>query len=171
MKRAMAIGITTGVLLLAAGGTFAVAANRKGGAWGAKGRLAALDSVGAEPFVLERIAAKLDLTKEQRQEIRGILAAKWDEGLEKAVDDSRIAHREMRHAIQDPRIGEADVRVAARKAAATDEELAVWRARTVREVLEVLTPEQKEKAQALRAELESVGDSILARVDRFLGRG
>jgi Spy/CpxP family protein refolding chaperone len=98
------------------------------------------------------MAQELDLTQEQRQQIRNILQERWLKGMGDAAKTARLAHRDLRDAIHDPAAAEQAVRDAARKAAAADETLAVERHKTAIAVMGVLTDEQKTKAKAMRDE-------------------
>ena len=100
--------------------------------------------------VLGRIARQLDLTDDQRAQMRDIVHKHWLSGLGASADRARVARRGLRGLMQDPAADESAIRAAARTSAAADEELAVQRHRTIAEAAAVLTPEQREKLKALR---------------------
>ncbi len=161
-------GIVAVVAIAAvAGGGLAFASHRIG----ARVKSAAMRAGGFEPLVLKRIARELDLTDDQKGEIREVLSTRWSAGLGEAADAARAAHRELRHAIQDAAASDDQVRAAVRTAAAADEKLALERHRAARDVIALLDDAQKEKAKKLRDDFEETGDEIFGMVDRFLGRG
>jgi Spy/CpxP family protein refolding chaperone len=99
----------------------------------------------------ERISRELDLTDGQRTRIREIFQQHRDDGLSAAARQVRDAHRDVRLLIQDPASDEASIRGAATRAAQAEADLAVERHKAFVEAFAVLTPEQQEKAKALRA--------------------
>ena len=105
--------------------------------------------------MVERMARKLDLTEGQRVRMREIYEKHRAEGLSDAARNARQAHREMRRLIHDPAAGEDAVREAATKAARADADLAAARHRVFADAFTVLTPEQQEKAKAMRERVRS----------------
>ncbi len=104
---------------------------------------------GGPGWLMGRLADKLDLSKEQRETIRGLFETHRDDtaplredlrGLEGAVEESIHAEPFDEEAVRAVAQQVADVRV----------ELAVARARLAQEVHQVLTPEQREQAAEMR---------------------
>ena len=135
MKRGAWYG---GVLLALAALVFVpVAAARGGGKRPGHGELA-------------RMAEALDLTAEQRAQMRGI-AEKYRGGpMGDHLRDLRQARVELRKAIQDVKATDAQVQEAAREVASHGAFVAVERHRMAIEMDRVLTEEQRQKAAELR---------------------
>uniref|UniRef100_A0A832A2H1 Periplasmic heavy metal sensor n=1 Tax=Desulfacinum infernum TaxID=35837 RepID=A0A832A2H1_9BACT len=95
---------------------------------------------------LERVV-ELKLTPEQQEKILTVLKkhrTEFQETLTKLAD----AHRKLNDTIAQDNATEAAVREAHKAAAAAQEDLAVLRAKVRREVMPLLTEEQKAKVQA-----------------------
>jgi|GEM_PF-1040804 len=98
---------------------------------------------------LEMMAVLLDLTDEQRTQIKEIVAAER-EATKPLVRQLRESHRELRAATQGGVFDEAAVRSLAAGQAGTFTELIVAKARVKSKIFAVLTPEQKVKAEKIR---------------------
>jgi Spy/CpxP family protein refolding chaperone len=118
--------------------------------------------------VFGRIARQLDLTDDQRAQMRDVVHKHWLSGLGASADRARVARRDLRGLIQDPAADESAIRAASKSAAAADEELAVERHRTFADAAALLTPEQKDKLKALRQEWSERGDRIFGGIDGAL---
>ena len=99
---------------------------------------------------------QLGLSDEQRQEVRRIME------LHKAERQSigqclREARRSQSEAVMAVPVDESAVRARSAELAKVETDAAVLRARMHAEIYNVLTPEQQEKAKALRAEREARG--------------
>lgn len=134
------IGVTAGALLVAAGLATGVLA-QAGGDSGERGRRA---HAGAG-------LRGLDLTDAQRQQIQEIRQAHRDE-MQKAAERLRAAHQSQRDAVRATPVDEGRIRATSDALAAAMTDMAVLRARIHEQTLSVLTPEQQERAKALRAE-------------------
>jgi Spy/CpxP family protein refolding chaperone len=99
----------------------------------------------------EHIARQLDLTEGQRTRIREIFQQHGDDGLGAAARNAVTARRELRSLIHDPSADAAVIRAAAARSSEAEADLAVERHKAFVEAFAVLTPEQQEKAKALRA--------------------
>jgi len=153
------LGIAAGVLaVLVAGSGLAVAARHH-------------ERPDGPGFFARRIAAELDLTDQQKGEIRDILHDGWQNGMGDAVDDVRLARRDLRHAIQDPEATDSAISAASAKVAQAETTLALARHRTAKKVIAVLDDEQRAKARELRDELEARGDALFERIGARLGTG
>lgn len=118
--------------------------------------------------ILARIARRLELTDDQRAQIRGIVAKHWSAGLGDAARRARVARRDLQDAITNPAADETAVRDAARKAAGAAEDLAVKRHQAFAEAFAVLTPEQQDKAKGLREQRRERGDRMFDGIDGAL---
>lgn len=150
----VAVGVLASVLLVGGLATAGVAHRGPGRHGGAR--------------VFGRMARQLDLTDDQRAQMREIVHKHWLSGLGASADRARLAKRGLRGLIQDPAADESAIRAAAKSAAAADEELAVERHRTFAEAAALLTPEQQEKLKALRQEWSERGDRIFGGIDGAL---
>jgi periplasmic protein CpxP/Spy len=93
----------------------------------------------------------LDLTDDQRQQIRSIHEGSRE--ATRAVGEKLMtARRALRDAAAAETIDESAIRAAAGALANAEAEAAITRARIHAQVWKVLTPEQQEKAKALREE-------------------
>lgn len=128
--------------------------------------------IGALPrpaAVLARLAHDLELTTEQRLEIRTILTSYRDE-VAAEVAAIRSARELQFEAIHADSHDEALVRAAAAGVAAAEAELAVTRSVVVHEVAAVLTAEQREELQEKLTTLRAVvGDVIESMVGGLAG--
>ena len=99
---------------------------------------------------------QLGLSDEQRQEVRRIMELHKAE--RQAIGERlRQARRAQSEAVMAVPVDESAVRARSAELAKTESDAAVLRARMHAEVYNVLTPEQQEKAKALRAEREARG--------------
>jgi len=103
----------------------------------------------------ERLARELDLTDGQKARIREIFEQHRADGLGDAARKARDARLDLRSTIRDPSADESAIRDAAAKASQAEADLAVERHRAFAEVYKVLTPEQQEKAKALKERVRS----------------
>lgn len=95
-----------------------------------------------------RMFRQLDVTTDQRQQIRAI-AEKHRADLKPLRDQALAARRGLADATEATALNEQAIRDASAKLAAVQADLAVLRAKVRAEVFQVLTPEQREKALAL----------------------
>ena len=99
---------------------------------------------------------QLGLSDEQRQEVRRIMELHKAE--RQAIGERlREARRAQSEAVMAVPVDESAVRARSAELAKVETDAAVLRARMHAEVYTVLTPEQQEKAKALRAEREARG--------------
>ena len=98
---------------------------------------------------LEIMAEVLDLTDEQRTQVREIIASEW-ETTKPLRTTLREKRRELRAAMQSGTFDEAAVRSIAASQAETFTELIVAKARGKSKIFAVLTPEQQAKAEKIR---------------------
>ena len=113
--------------------------------------------------LLADLASRVDLSADQRAEIRSILLSNRDE-VAAVLESERVARVALRRAIQQPAVDEPGVRAASAEVAAVDARFAVLRAGMFAEVAAVLTPDQRAAVDAFVAEVRPM---IAAEVDRL----
>lgn len=116
-----------------------------------------------------QMAKALRLTKEQREQIRGIFE-KHREGLAPQRKELRAGRDALRELMQADKPDEAAIRAQVGKVSATQAELAVLRAKMFAEVRAVLTPEQQKKFKAIREKRRGDCDKRGDRHGRSHGR-
>lgn len=114
---------------------------------------------GRGPGALGRGAARLplrqlELTDAQRQQIRQ-LAQQHRTTLRPLVERMRTAAAAQRQAIEAVPVDEGRIRAAAQELAQAQADLAVQQARLQGDVYALLTPEQQQRVQQLRAERQN----------------
>ena len=97
--------------------------------------------------------AALDLTEEQRTEVKGIFEQHRDE-MQKAGERVRAAFKAQQDAVTAIPVDENAIRAKSGELAAAQADAAIVRARIHGAVFQVLTPEQQQKAQQLRSQRE-----------------
>jgi Spy/CpxP family protein refolding chaperone len=113
--------------------------------------------------ILQRIADKLDLTADQRAQIKTILLGEKDtlKPLLTSLHDSR---KGLREAIRAKDASEASVRAASAKVAGVEADLAVERLKLFGKISPILTDEQRQKAADLQARADDLIDGAIARL-------
>ncbi len=114
---------------------------------------------------LSELLDRLDLSVEQRAEIRTVLAA-HKEALGTLLDADVASHRALRAAIRQGEVDEPAVRAASATGAAVDADLAVERARILTGILPILTEEQRAEARAFAVGARS---AVAGRLAELLG--
>jgi Spy/CpxP family protein refolding chaperone len=111
----------------------------------------------------QRVIERLDLTPEQVQDIREILASHKQE---LTVELTRIkeARGKMFDTIHAETYSEPAIRNAATAAGRAEAELAVTRGQIVQEIRQVLTPEQREEAKEMFADGRAFVENLIARL-------
>lgn len=102
-------------------------------------------------FGLGFALGRLDVTSEQRQQIRTIMQSHRQE-FQALAERRRAAQQALQAAMTADPLDEAAIRSASAALAEVQADAAVLRAKVHREVFAVLTPEQQAKAKALREE-------------------
>jgi Spy/CpxP family protein refolding chaperone len=151
-KTAQTIGYAALALLLAAIPAALVA--QPHGGFGSRGF--------GEGRMLERIADRLELSDEQREQVRAVHEV-YRPDAEALADVMRAAREDLQEKIWSDSFDEVAIREAAGRVAAVSADLAVLRARVHGDVRQILTPEQIEKAELMR---EMIGDFAEARRGR-----
>jgi protein CpxP len=166
----LALGVATGVLVLGVGaGVYATAQNTnqdprsfsRGMGPGGPGRPGGpFDSAqgrrggpGGPMGMLPMLARELNITDAQKAQIKTIADSHRDEW--KALGDrARTAHDALQQAVTADSVDEGLIRQRSAEVAAVEADMAVARARTHAEVLQLLTPEQKTQAKTLQSTRE-----------------
>jgi periplasmic protein CpxP/Spy len=127
---------------------------------------------GFGPLAFHHALRELDLTPEQKTELRTILRSHRQE-FRDALDQLAKVHEDAGKAgLQEP-LDEAGIRAKVSKALQPLGDLAVLHAKVHREIAAILTPEQREKAEALheklRSHLKEMHESLSELGDDLLG--
>jgi len=97
---------------------------------------------------------QLDLTDDQQTRIKGVLRSHSDE-FHEILDRLKTEHEAVREISDQETIDEGAIRDRVRQAVEPLGDLAVLHARAHQEIATILTPEQRQKAEALRREMRS----------------
>jgi Spy/CpxP family protein refolding chaperone len=129
--------------------------------------LAAEDSASATtPFhgqILKRISEKLNLTDDQKSQIKAILSGEKDT-LKTLLTQLHEARKDMRAAIQASGANEASVRAAAAKVASVEADLAVERMKLYGKISPVLTDEQRRQISSFTQRADDFTDNAVANI-------
>ena len=171
MKNRIAIAISIAILA-AAGTVYAVKGQDSlGGFNAASAQESFLLDVGEgrHPFarrIMARIAERLGLTDAQKTEIKSIISAERPR-VEPLVRQLSATRKQLRNVSKNGNFDEAQVRSLASQQAQTITELIVAKERVKSKVYNVLTPEQRVKAEQMRARFESrVREGVESYMDR-----
>lgn len=148
-----------------------LAAALAAGGFTATNVLAAAPPAAAAPVrgkFLQRIADKLNLTAEQRTQIRAVLIGEKDAlvPLASAVHDAR---KNLRSAIRASDASEASVRAAAAKVAAAEADLAVERMKLYGKIAPILTEAQRQQLSDLQQRADDFVENAISRLGVGLG--
>lgn len=108
----------------------------------------------------------LDLTDAQREQVRQVTQQHFEQERD-LLERVRAAREAQRQAAQTVPFSEPQVRATAEGLAALEADLSVSQARLQSEILALLTPEQQQRLQKMRAEREA---RVKERQDRFRQR-
>lgn len=117
--------------------------------------------------VLQRIAERLDLTDEQKAQIKAVLLDE-KEALKSLFTRLHTARKGLREAIHASSATEASVRAASAKVAAVEADLAVERLKLHGTISPVLTEEQRAKAAEMEKRLDEFVAGIVSRLGERL---
>jgi Spy/CpxP family protein refolding chaperone len=104
---------------------------------------------GGHGRLLERIADRLELTDQQREQVRAVHEV-YREDVEALMDVMGVARGDLQNQVRADSFDETAIRQASARVAAVSADLAVLRARIHSDVQQILTPEQAAKAEELR---------------------
>jgi len=114
--------------------------------------------------ILQRIAKKLNLTDDQKSQIKAVWGGEKDT-LKSLFGQLHDARKNMRAAIHANGAKEADVRAAAAKTASVEADLAVERMKLYGKIAPILTDEQRRKIADLEQRFDNVVGGAIARLD------
>jgi Spy/CpxP family protein refolding chaperone len=121
------------------------------------------DATPASGRVLQRIADKLDLTADQRSQIKTVFAGEKDT-LKPLLANLHDARVDLRAAIRAKDATEASVRAASTKVAGVESDLAVERLKLFGKIAPILTDEQRQKLADMQARTDEFIDAAIARL-------
>lgn len=104
--------------------------------------------------ILQRLVERLNLTAEQKTQIRSILAGEKD-GLQPLLAHLRVARSNLRRAIQAGDANEDSVRAASAIVAGAEADLAVERMKLYGKIAPILTEEQRQKIAGMATPAEN----------------
>ena len=103
--------------------------------------------------MLPMLGPQIGLTDTQRDQIKTVADSHKDEW-KALADRGRAAHEALNDAITADVLDEAMIRQKSAEASAVEADMAVARARTHAEVLQILTADQKARVKAMRTEMK-----------------
>ena len=121
------------------------------------------DSAPRQGRYLKKMAAKLGLSAEQKQEIKAIIK-KERPAVQPILQQLQTERRALRALVQAQTVDEPAIRAQAARVAAVEADMAVQRAHTAHEVRAILTPEQIEKFLTLQKERDLKHDKFQSRI-------
>jgi Spy/CpxP family protein refolding chaperone len=113
--------------------------------------------------ILQRIAGKLNLTDDQKSQIKTILRDDKD-ALTTLLGQLHDARKNLRATIQAVDANETSVRAASAKVASAEADLAVERMKLYGKIAPVLTDEQRQKISEFTQRADDFADSVIARI-------
>jgi Spy/CpxP family protein refolding chaperone len=127
--------------------------------------LAADNASGAVPHgrFFQRIADRLNLTTDQRQQIKSILVSDHDT-LQSLLGRLHAARIDLRAAIRATDASESSVRAASAKVAGAEADLAVERMKLYGRIAPILTDEQRQKITLLEETADAFVDNAIAQI-------
>ena len=140
------------------------------GGWMATPSLAADGVAPASPRgrISQRIAEKLNLTDDQKAQIKTVLSSEKD-ALVPLLGQLHDARKALRAAIHASDANETSVRAAAARVAAVEGDLAVERMKIYGKIAPILTDEQRQKIADFEQRADSFVDDVIARIGERLG--
>ena len=118
--------------------------------------------------IFQRIAEKLNLTADQKSQIKTILTGQRDT-LQPLLAALHEARENLRTAIRAGDATKASVRAASAKVAAAESDLAVERMKIYGKIAPVLTDEQRQKIAAFEQRADEFVDNVIAQIGSGLG--
>ena len=113
--------------------------------------------------ILQRIAEKLNLTADQKSQIKTILAGEKDT-LQNLLGQLHDARKNLRAAIQAADANENSVRAASAKVAGVESDLAVERMKLFGKISPVLTDEQRRQISDFTQRADDFMDNAIANI-------
>lgn len=131
----------------------------------------AADNLSAPPAhgrILQRLAARLNLTDDQCTQIRAVQAGERDT-LAPLIAVLHDARKNLRTAIRAGDANETSVRAASAKVAAAEADLAVERMKLYGKIAPILTDAQRKQLADLQQLADDFADNAIARIGSGLG--
>ena len=124
------------------------------GRFGGPGGPGRFGGPGGPMGMLPMLGRQLGLSDAQKDQVKAIAASHKDEW--KAIADrSRTAHQALNAAVTADTFDETAVRSRSADASVVEADMAVARARTYDQVVQILTPDQKTKLKAIQANMQN----------------
>ena len=120
------------------------------------------------PRMLQRIGEKLNLTGDQKAQIKSIFRSERDT-LAPLLAALHEARENLRAAIRASDANETSVRAASAKVAAAEADLAVERMKLYGKIAPILTDEQKQQLAEMQQRADDFVDNVIARIGSGLG--
>ncbi len=130
--------------------------------------LAADANAPAHGRFFQRIAQRLNLTDDQKAQIKTILRSEKDT-LKPLLGQLHSARENLRAAIRASNANETTVRAAAARAAAVEADLAVERMKIYGKIAPILTDEQRQQISDVEQNADDFTDRAIARASDRLG--
>jgi Spy/CpxP family protein refolding chaperone len=118
--------------------------------------------------ILQRIADKLNLTGDQRTQIKAVLVGEKDT-LAPLLTTLHDARKNLRTAIRASDANETSVRAASAKVASAEADLAVERMKLYGKIAPILTDAQRQQLADLQQRADDFVDNVIARIGSGLG--
>ena len=125
--------------------------------------LAGFHGHGRAGWTMKKMIAALDLSEEQKLQIKDLITAKQPE-IQPIRKQLILERRALRDLMQSDPLAESAIRDQAERVATVQTEMAVRRARVYNEVRQILTPEQIQKFLELQKARDLKIDGFLSRV-------
>ena len=138
------------------------------GGWLTTPSLAADTAPPAHGRFLQQLALSLNLTADQKAQIKTILRAEKGT-LAPLLGQVRAARENLRAAIRAGDANETSVRAASARVAAAEADLAVERMKIYGKIAPILTGEQRRKISAFEQRADGLADGAIARAGERLG--
>ncbi len=119
--------------------------------------------------IFQRIAEKLNLTADQKSQIKTILAGEKDT-LKNLLGQLHDARKNLRAAIQSGDANENSVRAASAKVASVESDLAVERMKLYGKIAPVLTDEQRQQISDFTQRADDFMDNAIANIGNGLAQ-
>jgi periplasmic protein CpxP/Spy len=118
--------------------------------------------------IRQRIAEKLNLTDEQKTQIKAVLNGEKD-ALQPLLGRLRDARKNLRAAIRASDTNETSVRAAAAEVAAVEGDLAVERMKLYGKIAPILTDTQRQQISDFEQRADEFVDNAITRISKRLG--
>jgi Spy/CpxP family protein refolding chaperone len=138
------------------------------GGWLTTPALASDATAPAHGRFFQRMAQRLNLTDDQKAQIKTILRAEKGT-LAPLLGQVRAARENLRAAIRAGDANETSVRAASARVAAAEADLAVERMKIYGKIAPILTGEQRRKISAFEQRADGLADGAIARAGERLG--